>query len=277
MVEWCSDRSDKSDRSSVRFPGPLLFPLRPLPFRALLFAGWTGVQRSARKDADMKIRTFKVREREQTLQGLVASRLELSNKKAKALIDTRDVLVNGKRVWMAKHPLKPGDNIEVRIRETSSQSRGIPILFEDRHYIVANKPPALLANGENSLEAKLRQQLGIPSLKAVHRIDRDTSGCLLMAKDSDALARAISLFKESVITKLYHAIVLGVPAVREQSIRTPIDNRKAVTDLKILDSTKTVSHLLLRIETGRTHLFVVALETPRLAEHHRQDNKIEDQ
>ena len=189
-----------------------------------------------------------------TLQDFLAAKLGVSRSRAKALIDDRQVFVNTKRVWMARHPLEQGDRIEVMDAERRSTPVGrSAVLFEDAHYLVANKPSGRLANGTDSIEEDLRGSLGLPELKAVHRLDRDTTGCLLFAKRQEALDQAVEMFKDRRVLKLYHAIVAGRVPLATRVIDVPIEGEAATTGLQILDSTNVASHLKLKIETGRTH------------------------
>ena len=135
------------------------------------------------------------------------------------------------------------------------------MLFEDDHYLVANKPSGRLANGPDSLEENLRASLGIPELQAVHRLDRDTTGCLLFAKRQEALDPAVEMFKDRRVLKLYHAIAAGRVPLSTRVIDVPVDGESATTSLQILDSNALASHLKLKIETGRTHQIRKHLES----------------
>lgn len=185
------------------------------------------------------------------LDGL-ARKLALSKRKAKALLDGRGVFVNRRRVWMAHHPLRAGDAVEIRGGPEPTPAE-IAILFADDALLIADKPPGLLANGPDSVESRLRAQRREPALTAVHRLDKDTSGCLLLARRTDAAERLIALFAQRDMRKLYHAIVSGPIAERERTIALPIEGQSAVTQLRLLDANRQASHVQLLLETGRTH------------------------
>lgn len=191
------------------------------------------------------------------LLDFMAESLALSRKKAKSLIDQRVVFVNNARVWMARHQLERGDRVEihadVRGDAAPRAPRAIPILFEDQDYLVVDKPAGLLSNGPGSLEERLREDRQEPALSAVHRLDRDTSGCLLMARNAEAGRAIIAQFHEKAVGKIYHAIAMGrvSPGVRE--IDAPIDGKPAVTKVHVIRSSSLATHLKLVIETGRTH------------------------
>jgi 23S rRNA pseudouridine1911/1915/1917 synthase len=184
----------------------------------------------------------------------LAARLGLSGKKAKALLDGRHVFVNRRRVWMAHHELQTGDRVEVpRAAPRKPVDLRTRTLFEDDHYVVINKPAGTLANGEGSIEELLRTRLRCPALAAAHRLDRDTSGCLLLAKTPGSLEGAVRLFRERRVRKRYHAIVHGALEGKEQTIKTPLNGQEAVTRIRLLDARKAASHLQVAIDTGRTH------------------------
>ena len=193
-------------------------------------------------------------ERDEELVEFLAHHLHTSKKGARRLLDARVVFVNEKRVWMARHILHAGDHVEVNMpMATPAMERSIPILFQDDTCIVANKPAGLLSNGPDSLEDRLRDQLHCPTLEAVHRLDRDTSGCLLYARNPDAKSLLVGLFESHRVTKTYHAIVSGHVPDDMREITSPIDGKTAVTRLTLLSENRMASHLKLTIETGRTH------------------------
>lgn len=183
----------------------------------------------------------------------LAHRLQLSKKKAKALLDTRAVLVNGQRVWMARHRLRPGDRIEVPAAFPRPSTRVPPILYQDDDYLIVNKPAGVLSVGPGSLESHLQAALKLPSLAAVHRLDRDTTGCLLFAKSPAARDAMVPLFAGHRVTKTYRAIVAGRVQPPRGQIGRPLDEQPAVTRYEVLESNELASYLNLVIPTGRTH------------------------
>ena len=190
-----------------------------------------------------------------TLMEFIAAALGLSRNRAKALVDTRNVFVNRRRVWMARHTLTPGDVIEmseVGAQQPAPRTR-LHILFGDDQYVVVDKPAGMLSNGTASVVSVLREQIASPSLVAVHRLDRDTSGCLLLAKNTRAFDAAVAQFRKCDVLKTYHAIVRGQLDPPNQTISTAIQGEHAITRVKTLAATTAASHVLLNIETGRTH------------------------
>ena len=190
------------------------------------------------------------------LQDFISDRLGLSRNKAKQLIDNRTVFVNRRRVWMARHSLRSGDRVEFPDQESSytpSAAAKSTILFEDDYYMIVDKPAGVLSNGQNSYEERLRKQLNLPSLRAIHRLDKDTSGCFLMAKNQQAFDRIVPLFQQQAVIKTYEAIAAGQVEPRAISINTPIDNQPAATHVRVINANRFASHLKITIETGRTH------------------------
>ncbi len=193
-----------------------------------------------------------------------------SRRAAKRRLDERRVFINGRRVWMARHTVRAGDRIELpdALPENSSDrtaprsgrsapsrdSAGLRILYEDADYLVADKPAGLVTNeSAGSLEALLRRERNDSGWRAVHRLDRDTTGCVWFAHSDAAFDAAVEIFRAHRVKKIYDAIVLGrfPPGLRRMD--DPIDGQPAETWAEIVEAHDTVSHLRLRITTGRTH------------------------
>lgn len=188
-----------------------------------------------------------------TLQTFVAAQKGISRRKAKELIDSRCVLVNRRRTWMCNHRLKCDDTVEISAGISKKATKELPILFKDKFCIIIDKPPGLLSDGIDSAEQTLREQLRNPDILAVHRLDRDTSGCLMFAVNPEAKRKLVPVFKSQSITKVYQAIVTGHFKHKEYKCSEPVDGKRSVTNFRILDSGREASHIQARIETGRTH------------------------
>ncbi len=134
------------------------------------------------------------------------------------------------------------------------QLRHIRVLLETKDFIVADKPAGVLSNGApGSAETILREQLNEPNLQAVHRLDRDTSGCLLFARSYAAYLAAVEVFKTHKVRKEYRAIVAGCFPYAHQRIDAPLDGQPAVSHVLREHSAADASFLKVRIETGRTN------------------------
>lgn len=189
----------------------------------------------------------------------LAEHLALSRRAAKTLLDERMVFVNGRRIWMAKHLLQNRDVVEVlpdALASRQQASAPIRILLDDPQFLVADKPPRLLTTGEKSLETRLQDQLALPALRAVHRLDKDTSGCVLFAKNEEARLALVAQFEEGRIRKLYHALVAGNLPEPQMDIRQHVDHLPAVSHVRQVSAQTRpprCAHVTVSIETGRTH------------------------
>ena len=191
-----------------------------------------------------------------TLQDFISARMSLSRRAAKALIDTRAVWVNRKRVWMAHHDLRSGDQVLVPVYADTVQRvqvQKIRVLIEGDDFLVVDKPAGLVSVGEGGVEALLQTQQHEPALRAVHRLDRDTTGCLLFARRPEAFTAVVSEFKKRHVSKSYNAIVSGRYKQNVSTIHEDLDGARAVTHIKLLAASNDATFLALRIETGRTH------------------------
>lgn len=215
--------------------------------------------------AEMSIQKYAVTGKDaiRTLLDFLACKMDISKKKAKQFLDRRLVFVNKKRVWIASYLLHEGDAVEIvagRPREPNTCQKPIEanllkhsVLFQDSHYLIVTKPYGVVTNGPNSLESDLKTILKNSRLRAVHRLDKDTSGAVIFAMDTDAFERMKALFKHHLITKVYRAIVRGRVGKQAFTINSPINMQKAMTCVKLLERGKEASYLEVTIETGRTH------------------------
>lgn len=189
-----------------------------------------------------------------TLIEFISNRMKFSRNRAKAIIDGRRVFVNNRRVWMARHRLKTEDNVSCPAdAENSTPLNRAIALYEDDHYLVVAKPAGIPSNGPKSLEKKLTVLFALPELLACHRLDKDTTGCLIFAKSAEAKERIVALFARNEVRKKYEAVVRGRLPEKTMTITAPIDGQKAITRVFPANATPFASHVLISIETGRTH------------------------
>lgn len=199
--------------------------------------------------------TVKYKQEDMRLFEVIAAELGISKKKAQAALDAKRVLVNGKRIWMKNHLVKDEDRVEILFEDRAPTiPKKIQILWQDNDYLIVNKPAFLLTNAsDKSLETILQKQENNRAICAVHRLDKETSGCVIFAKSAQAKDAMIPMFKGRDIMKIYRAITIGAFPKNWNEIRTDIEGFMSTTLVKTLDANKHTSYLELRIETGRTH------------------------
>ena len=203
------------------------------------------------------------------LQDFLALKFSLSRRTAKAMIDGRSVWVNRKCVWIARFALRTGDLVEIPsqvvkgarkqsggedARRETKDVRHVRVLWSNESYLVCDKPAGLVScDDPKSVETILREQEKIPTLEAVHRLDRDTTGCRLFATTHAAFLAAVEVFKTHKVSKVYHAVATGSFKYAHQVIDLPIDGQPAVSKVTREGAGADASFLRIRIETGRTN------------------------
>ncbi|RLD92423.1 MAG: RluA family pseudouridine synthase [Aquificota bacterium] len=214
---------------------------------------------------------------ETRLEGFTRSRI-------KGLIEEGLVKVGGVQAKKGGQKVKGGDVIEVTIPppktlELVPLSMELPIFYEDEHLLVLDKPAGLVVHPApghendtlvNALLAHCGDLKGIGGVERpgiVHRLDKDTSGLLVVAKDEATHQALVDQFQSQQVEKVYLALVYGCPRLLEGTIRTclarhPIHRKKmavveegkeAVTHYRVLASGSGLSLVEVKIETGRTH------------------------
>jgi 23S rRNA pseudouridine1911/1915/1917 synthase len=195
------------------------------------------------------------------------------------LIDSGAVTVGG-RTRPKSHRLAEGDSVAVvRVEERPEASGDVPfeVVFEDEHLLVIDKPPGVVIHpapghhGPTLAQALAGRALGGPDPERagiVHRLDRDTSGLLVVAKSEEAHAAMRRLMRARRITREYLALVEGRPATESGTIDAPLGRdrvrrtvvstrsdraRAAVTYFRVLERLPRTTLIRVRLETGRTH------------------------
>lgn len=214
----------------------------------------------------------------------VAENSDLTRSAVQRIIENGNILVNGKETKVA-YKVQNGDVIEVipeEIQESSLEAEDIPldIVYEDKDILVVNKQKGLVVhpgNGNpngtlvNAVLNHCKDELsgigGEARPGIVHRIDKDTSGLLIVAKNDKAHLNISEQIKKHEVKKTYRALVRGIikenngtidmPIARHKTDRTKMavdkNGKNAVTHFKVLERFKDFTYIEVNIETGRTH------------------------
>jgi len=211
-----------------------------------------------------KMRKIKV-EKRIPLKDFVATHLGISKNKAKELIDSRTVLVNNRRVWISSHILDKGDIVEIPQQERSEKwNIEKNIIYEDQYIIAVNKPPFLESEGKKgSVEDILRSFKKDRKIKAVHRLDRETSGVLLFAKSNNVFERFKKAWKDKKIKKEYLAISHGEADFKKKVVNIPVDGKYAKSFFYTIKKNQDFTLFRIEIPTGRKHQIRIHLSKIR--------------
>ncbi len=217
---------------------------------------------------------------------LVSQRPEQSRARIQHFINSGLVLVNYKTA-KAKTPLKNGDNVQIWMPPPEPlvylkpEKMDLEILFEDEHIIVINKQSGLIvhpAPGHKSgtlVNGLLFHCHDLPGINGklrpgiVHRLDKDTSGCIVVAKSQEALVNLQKQIKEKIASREYIAVIHGAPNSEEGQIVGHIgrdkfnrlkykvveenSGRYACTYWKLKERLGNYSLMNFKLDTGRTH------------------------
>lgn len=225
------------------------------------------------------------------LDRVVAAIEGVSRSRAGELIDAGAVLVAGSVVTTRSRKVREGDELSVDSMHVSPQMprhqetiQEVPIRYQDEHLLIIAKPAGLVVHPApghrgTTLVESLAHLVPPPAggdperPGIVHRLDRDTSGLLLVARSEEAHAALIGMMQRREITRVYEALVDGVieqdsltidaPVGRHTKQRTKMtvvaDGRDAVTDVDILDRYRRSTRIRATLRTGRTHQIRVHL------------------
>ena len=201
------------------------------------------------------------------------------------LIENGKVLVNGAQV-NKKYKVSTDDEIKMlpsELKPLDAEPENIPldIVYEDEHLLVVNKPRGIVVHPApgnysgtlvNALLYHCKDSLsginGILRPGIVHRIDKDTSGLLIVAKTDKAHIGLAQQIKEHSFTREYNAVIVGHLKERQGTVNAPIgrnpkdrkkmcvtmtNSKNAVTHYNTIEDYEGYSHISLKLETGRTH------------------------
>ncbi len=216
----------------------------------------------------------------------------ISRAMIQTLIDEGKVTVNGKNV-KNNYKVKSGDNIEITLddpKEANIEAEDIPldIVYEDDHLLVVNKPQGMVVHPApgnytgtlvNALMHHCKGNLsginGVLRPGIVHRIDKDTSGLLLVAKTDEAHASLSEQIQEKTVKREYICVVEGLIKSKKGVIDAPIgrhhlnrlkmavtqtNSKHAVTHFEVIEYFRNSTLVKCVLETGRTHQIRVHMQ-----------------
>lgn len=212
-------------------------------------------------------------------EGVSRSKIQNAIKSGKVLVNTQ--------IKKPSYVLKEGDNVEfenlIEEKSLNIEPEDVPleIVWEDENMAVVNKPSGMLTHPtpletSGTLVNALLYKYGVDGLSdlngefrrgIVHRLDRNTSGLLMIAKNNKAHEYLANLIKNHDMTKKYHAVLKGDYPLDEDVINEPIgrhktqphkmtvtpDGKPSTTILKVLERFKEATYVELTLVTGRTH------------------------
>lgn len=245
-------------------------------------------QNQFKGNQDMNTRQYTVKEPVELLPFLIDKLSSLGRNSVKAILARGQVAVNGKAVTAYNHPLLPEQTVTInkdKIVEDIPLA-GMTILHEDEDVIVIQKDAGLLSIAANvqeneitayrQLTAHVRNHDPKARIFVVHRLDRDTSGVMMFAKNEKAQQHLQNTWQDSVKERTYVALVEGMVKKSEGTISSwlkehtkslkmfstpyPNDGQHAVTHYKTIQSNKSFSLLEVNLETGRKNQIRVHMQ-----------------
>lgn len=183
----------------------------------------------------------------------------------------KDIRINGKRI-NTDCTIYVGDELSIYIADNLLfPSINLEIIYEDDNILIVNKPNNIEVVGENSLTSLINTKFSSNNIMPCHRLDRNTTGLVLFAKNKEALDILFNKFKNHEIKKFYKALVYGIPKVKNARLEAFLFKdtknsivyisdtfkkgyQKIITSYKVLEEFPNNTSLLdVEIETGKTH------------------------
>lgn len=219
--------------------------------------------------------------KEDELLRFLLDNVELSHKKIKSLLKYQNILLNGKVVTKYNELLKKNDIVEIKEFQTKKHPKELDIIYEDKDIIVVNKPSGLLTISTFKEKEKTLYHLVREYVKkinkqnqifVIHRLDRDTSGIVMFAKNEKIKNLYQNHWNDIVRTRKYQAIVEGILENKSGTLKSyleeneegyvyPSKNGKlAITNYIVKKESKYYSLLDIDIKTGRKNQIRVQLK-----------------
>ena len=179
-------------------------------------------------------------------------------------VKTGAVSINGQVIKKANTLLSAEEEEQIKLVEPKNESERPPVIYEDDNLIVFNKPAGMLSIKKGAYLAETSiDDFGDP----VHRLDRDTSGIIAVAKNSDTKSKLQKQFADRKTHKTYYAVVVGHPKQPHAIISVPLtrnlkkpttfvadpNGREAITEYQVIAENNRFSLVELKPRTGRTH------------------------
>lgn len=209
-----------------------------------------------------------------------------SRNSVKSILARGQVAVEGKVITKYNHPLEQGQQVTVNFGRIIPEMKfeGLKIIHEDQDIIVINKEAGLLSiasptekeqTAYRQLTEHVRRTSPNNRIFVVHRLDRDTSGLMLYAKNEQAQQKLQNTWQESVLERSYVALVEGAVKKQEGTIKSwlkesktllmysshkPNDGQEAITHYKAIESNREYSLLEVHLETGRKNQIRVHMQ-----------------
>lgn len=223
-------------------------------------------------------------EKEGELLDYLYKNIDMPKKRIKQYLTHGSIFVNNNRTTQYNYKLIPGMNIVIDTDNKNKKELPFNILFEDEHIIVVNKPSGLLTiatakEKDKTLYHIVREYLVSKNRNArvfiVHRLDKDTSGIVVLAKDEKTKNKLQENWNEYVSLREYVAVVHGKLKKEEDRIvqrlketKTNLvyisrndEGKEAITNYKVIKENDNYSELSIKIETGRKNQIRVAMAT----------------
>lgn len=210
-----------------------------------------------------------VKENEILIEFLKKTFSNLSKNNVKSLLHNEKVFVNGNMTTKYNYELNVGDTVEIR----EKVAKNIDIIYEDKDIIVINKPSGLLTVATEKEKNKTAYHLVMEYLKkknknnrifVIHRLDKDTSGIIMFAKNERAKHLYQDNWNDIVKKRCYYAVIDGKMQKKEGTIKSYLkengnmvysvkdrSGKLAVTEYKVLKERKNISLLDINLKTGR--------------------------